>query len=109
MVQRTPARPGKNTIGEESGEKASGTIRSGEAEAAALVTGASEKESKVQQHELQRNQQQRWWRQAVVNGAFFPLTVHFSTDQGLLGDRWVGLLGMVAGEVTLRQAWRETA
>ncbi|MCJ1266215.1 hypothetical protein MMC22_006098 [Lobaria immixta] len=109
MLQRTPEGLGKNAIGEESGEKASGTIRPGKEETAALVTGAGEKESKVQRHELQRSQQHRWWRQAVVNGAFFPLTVHWSTDQGLLGDRWVGLLGMVAGEVTLRQAWRETA
>lgn len=95
----------KNEIGEASGKKPSGTMEPGEDAAAAVVTRDGEKESKMQQWD----RQQRWWRQAVVNGAFFPLTLHYSTDGGLLGDRLVGLLGMVAGEVTLRQAWRETA
>lgn len=105
MLQRTSKRSEKNEIGDGNGEKASATMGPGEDEAAAVVIGDGEKESKVQQWD----RQQRWWRQAVVNGAFFPLTLHSSTEGGLLGDRWVGLLGMVAGEVTLRQAWRETA
>lgn len=109
ILQRAPEGSGKNVIIEEGSERALGAVRPGEDEAAALATRGDEKENKMLQHELQWSQQQRWWRQAVVNGAYFPLTLHWSTDEGLLGDRWVGLLGMVAGEVTLRQAWKETA
>ncbi|MCJ1466577.1 hypothetical protein MMC07_005197 [Pseudocyphellaria aurata] len=107
-LQRMSEGPGTSALGEESGAKTLEMTRP-EKSNAAFVTEDGEKESKLQQRELQWNQQQRWWRQAVVNGAFFPLTLHSSMDEGLLGDRWVGLLGMVAAEVTLRQAWRETA
>ena len=51
----------------------------------------------------------RWWREAIANLAYFPLTVHWSFEErGLLGDRAVAVLGMVAGGVGLRRAWRET-
>ena len=104
ILQRTPEALWNNAV-EESGEKSSRRIEQEDDEAAALVREVGEKESKIQRHLLRR----RWWRQVVVNGAFFPLTLHCSMDEGLLGDRWVGLLGMVASEATLRQAWRETA
>lgn len=103
--QRTPEGPGSNAVEEQSGEKSSRRIGRKDDEAAALGREVDEKESKIQRH-LQRR---RWWRQVVVNGAFFPLTLHCSADESLLGDRWVGLLGMVASEATLVQAWRETA
>lgn len=99
--QSAPEEPGRIAGGEESAETALGMSTRGGDDAATLVAGRGENESTVQQ--------QRWWRQAVVNGAYFPLTLHWSSEEGLLGDRWVGLLGMLAGEVTLRQAWRETA
>lgn len=61
-----------------------------------------EKESKVRQARRAR----RWWAEVVSNVAYAPLTLHWSLERGLLGEGWVGALGMVAGFVGVREAWR---
>jgi hypothetical protein len=50
-----------------------------------------------------------WRRDLVSNAAYAPLTVHWSLEEGLVGDLWVGFLGTVAGGVGLAQLWKNTA
>jgi hypothetical protein len=48
---------------------------------------------------------QEWWRgwvrELLIDAAWAPLTLHWSLENGLLGDFWVGLLGSVAGVARL--------
>jgi len=61
------------------------------------VEGESEKEWKV-----------KWRREMVTNLAWAPLTVHWSLEEGLVGEFWVGLLGSVAGITGFRELWKST-
>lgn len=70
------------------------------------IQGATGREEEAARREMRHI---KWWRQAIVTGASLPLTLHSSVDEGLLGDRWVGALGLVAGGMALEKAWRETA
>jgi len=67
--------------------------------------GEGEKEDKIER----KAEQELWWRDLVSNAAYGPLTVHWSLEEGCLSESWVGLLGMVAGGVGLRERWRATA
>ncbi|RDW88696.1 hypothetical protein BP6252_00728 [Coleophoma cylindrospora] len=49
----------------------------------------------------------KWRREMVVNLAYAPLTIHWSLEQGLIGEFWVGLFGSVAGVTALRELWRQ--
>ena len=64
-----------------------------------------EKEAKITKAE----EEARWWREVGVNAAYAPMTLHWSLAQGLLGEGIIGTLGMVAGGLGLREAWRKTA
>jgi len=75
-------------VGEEVGEGGAQTV--------------GEKEEKIQRMQASK----RWWRQVVANAAWAPLTVHWSVEGGVLGEGAVGALGMVAGGLALREAWR---
>lgn len=59
--------------------------------------------------ELETINRDKWWRDAILNSAYAPMTLHWSTQDGVLNETWIGVLGLVAGVVGLRQAWRETA
>lgn len=50
-----------------------------------------------------------WRRDLVSNLAYAPLTVHWSLEEGLLGDFWIGVLGTVAGAAGFAELWKETA
>lgn len=50
-----------------------------------------------------------WWRDLVSNAAYFPMTLHWSVDGGVLSDVGVGLCGIFAGGANLVEAWRATA
>ena len=50
-----------------------------------------------------------WRRDLVSNAAYAPLTVHWSLEEGLVGDFWVGFLGTVASGVGFAQLWKNTA
>lgn len=50
-----------------------------------------------------------WRRDLVSNAAYAPLTVHWSLEEGMVGDFWVGVLGTVAGGVGFAQVWKNTA
>ena len=75
------------------------TLRSEDREGKSEEVG--EKEVKVRKREAA----QRWWREVWTNAAWAPLTAHWSIEKGMLGEGTVGALGMVAGGLTLREAW----
>jgi len=50
----------------------------------------------------------KWRREMVVNVAWAPLTLHWSLEEGFVGDFWVGLLGSVAGLTGFRELWKTT-
>ncbi|KAF2087941.1 hypothetical protein K490DRAFT_4699, partial [Saccharata proteae CBS 121410] len=68
-----------------------------------VETGDAEKEGK-----LRKMEDARWWRESISNMAYAPLTIHWSMEEGVIGESVVGLLGMVAGGVNLRERWRQT-
>lgn len=63
------------------------------------------KEVKIQSKELE----QRWWRDLYVNAAWFPQTVHWSTEDGCVPEHWIGVCGTVAGVIGFKERWQETA
>ncbi|KAK9324300.1 hypothetical protein V1517DRAFT_351459 [Lipomyces orientalis] len=48
-----------------------------------------------------------WRRQLIVNAAYFPLTIHWSLETGLLTDLAVGALGTIAGGARLIPLWKQ--
>jgi hypothetical protein len=50
----------------------------------------------------------KWRREMVSNAAWAPLTLHWSLEQGLVGDFWIGVFGSVAGMTGLRERWKDT-
>lgn len=56
-----------------------------------------EREGEVERQEWQWKKE--FVRSLVVNSAWAPLTVHWSTDGGLMSDTWVGAFGSLAGIV----------
>lgn len=48
-------------------------------------------------------------RSMVINLAWTPLTLHWSTEGGFLGDAAIGLGGCIPGFIQMRKLWRETA
>ena len=69
------------------------------------IVPSGEKEDKI----VEREEKARWWRELGVNAAYVPMTVHWSKEEGMLGESSVGALGMVAGVLKIREAWRKTA
>lgn len=50
-----------------------------------------------------------WWRAAVINAAYAPLAVHWSSEVPVLGDGVVAALMVVVGWVKCKAAWAATA
>lgn len=48
-------------------------------------------------------------RSLAINLAWTPLTLHWATEGGFLGDAVVGLGGSIPGVLQMRKLWRETA
>jgi len=49
------------------------------------------------------------WRKKVVrNMAWMPLTIHWSTDAGVVNDTLVGLLASIPGIIQIRDLWATT-
>lgn len=51
----------------------------------------------------------KWRKDMVVNLAWAPLTVHWSLENGLVSEFWIGLLGSVVGVTGLRVLLRDTS
>ena len=51
----------------------------------------------------------KWYREVGVNMAYAPMTVHYSLEDGILGEGAIGGLGVVVGALSIGQAWNETA
>jgi hypothetical protein len=66
-----------------------------------------EKEAKMKREE-KRRESFLWWRDVVSNVAYFPMTLHWSSEAGFLSDMSIGALGAVAGGALLVDAWRQT-
>lgn len=52
---------------------------------------------------------EKWYRATGVNLAYAPMTVHYSLENGILGEGVIGALGAVVGALSIGQAWKETA
>jgi len=50
-----------------------------------------------------------WWKDLIVNGAYYPMTFHWSLTDGLLTEVQIGILGIIAGGTGLREIWNKTA
>ena len=50
-----------------------------------------------------------WYRKVGVNAAYAPMTIHYSLDNGVLGDGAIAALGVVVGALSIGQAWKMTA
>jgi hypothetical protein len=73
------------------------------------VDGAIELRGEKEEKIAEREEKARWWREVGVNAAYAPMTVHWSVEEGILGEGSVGALGIVAGMLGIREAWRKTA
>ncbi|KAL1596391.1 hypothetical protein SLS60_009037 [Paraconiothyrium brasiliense] len=74
------------------------------------TVGDGEKEGKLLIEEKKR-ERRVWWRDAVSNVAYMPMTLHWSVEEekGFLSDWGVGLLGAIAGGSLFVDAWEQTA
>lgn len=51
----------------------------------------------------------KWYREVGVNVAYAPMTIHYSLENGILGEGAIGGLGTVVGALSIGQAWKKTA
>ena len=51
----------------------------------------------------------KWRKDLVTNLAWAPLTVHWSLEQGLVSEFWIGLLGSVAGVTGMSALLKNTS
>ena len=64
-----------------------------------------DKEAKVKRKEAV----EAWWRELLINVFYAPMTMHWSVENGLFSDGWIGFFGAMAGAVALRDLWKKTA
>ncbi|OTA81771.1 hypothetical protein M434DRAFT_401236 [Hypoxylon sp. CO27-5] len=63
--------------------------------------------AQVQAEEMEWND--AWKKSVARNLAWAPLTVHWSMENGLLGEMAVGALASIPGVIQMRDLWRRTA
>ncbi|KAK8220082.1 hypothetical protein M8818_000498 [Zalaria obscura] len=79
------------------------------AEREAEAKGVKGERAGEEAERLRREEVRAWRRRFVVNAAWFPQTVHYSLPKGCLGDEALGLCGLVAGVLGIKQLWKDTA
>jgi hypothetical protein len=84
-------------------------VRLGRVVALKRRRGVDEKEKEKEEGEGEKEWWEGWRKELLINGAYAPLTVHWSLEQGLLGELSVGLLGTLVGVVNLSTLWKRTA
>ena len=52
---------------------------------------------------------EKWYTELGVNAAYAPMTIHYSLENGILGDGAIAALGVVVGALSIGQAWKMTA
>lgn len=77
-------------------------------EARARAVGRGEKVD-AEEEEEKRAWLAGWRKRVLVNMAWAPLTMHWSVEDGLISDLWVGMFGSVAGVVGMSELWKKTA
>jgi hypothetical protein len=50
-----------------------------------------------------------WWRTALMDLAYTPLSMHWASENGMLSDGWVGGLMSLVGIIKVRAAWAQAA
>jgi hypothetical protein len=73
--------------------------------ALALAKKADAKESEVNLLEKQKHE---WAIAALINTAYFPMTIHWSLENSSFPELGVGLCGTVAAVAQLYSAWKST-
>jgi hypothetical protein len=68
-----------------------------------------EKKAKEGSVEATKEEEAVWWRTATMDAAYTPVAMHWSSQNGMLSDAWVGALMSVVGLVKFRTAWAQTA
>ncbi|KAF2453564.1 hypothetical protein BDY21DRAFT_366853 [Lineolata rhizophorae] len=86
--------------------KAAGDGDDDDGAAAALAADAAALDEKARR-ESWASADKKWWADLVLNLAYAPLTVHWGLEEGLVSEAVVGLLGTVAGLVSVREKWEE--
>ena len=62
------------------------------------------------EEKAKRKEEERlWWKDLIVNAAYYPMTFHYSMATGICSPLQLGVLGCVAGSMGLREVWRKTA
>ncbi|TBU33426.1 hypothetical protein BD309DRAFT_974640 [Dichomitus squalens] len=57
-----------------------------------------------------RKRRSALWNEFIVNLAYLPLTIHWSTEKGIISnDVWVSVLGLIAGVASWKSGWEATA
>ena len=94
----------------EKGEKAMELEKSSLAEEEEIVEkGELELRMDKAKDKGQKERWDKWYREVGVNVAYAPMTVHYSLENGILGEGAIGGLGAVVGALSIGQAWKETA
>jgi Peroxisomal biogenesis factor 11 (PEX11) len=58
---------------------------------------------------LRKQEEAVWWRTAMIDAIYTPLSMHWASENGMLSDGWVGALMTVVGWVKFRAVWAQTA
>lgn len=103
----------KEVAGEEREE--SGEVDGRELEVREEEVGEERREMERMRVELGREGEvaeerwEKWTRELGINTAYAPITVHYSLENGPLGEGSLGALGAVVGWLTFGRAWRASA
>ncbi|PNS19243.1 hypothetical protein CAC42_2420 [Sphaceloma murrayae] len=73
------------------------------------LTGIGEKEASGEVGGKRVEEERAWWRSWFVNAAYAPMAVHYSVENGLIGDEVLGMLGVVVGYNTFGHMWAQSA
>jgi len=76
---------------------------------ATAASSSSEEKSVAVLEQEEREWTETWRKSLARNCAWFPLTVHWSLEQGLINELGVGSLAMIPGIIQIRDLWRRTA
>jgi hypothetical protein len=68
-----------------------------------------EKKAKEGIVEATKEEEAVWWRTAMIDAAYTPLAMHWSSQNGMLSDGWIGALMSGVGLIKFRTAWAQTA